>query len=859
MARLTDPASLERPVPRAVGGIVRVPDAPVADATARGGQILGGAIEKGADVLERQRLIEQEKADTTRVEDAWNQYKNTALDVTLGDKGVLKLQGGAAVNGDMMGTAMRGLNDAKKVISGQLGTDELRTRFNQRAEQTDLITKHQILAHLDTQNREYAKTTMTGSEAAALAQVSASPTSPEVFAQAKVTLLEQADAFLRTQGVTDQKAIDAYKAGLNDKMWAKRIDSILYDNPLLADALLRANSKEFTNPDLRLTLQHKTREAALGMNANIEAQKVFDELKGGEPPTGTRIGAAAASTSGLPSSRDVAALMPKMLERVEPAATSLYGPDKNNPDRAAFVEKMRTNITAKVSAEVGQLNALQRQSQGVLIDAIIGGPSGNKQRITSFAQLQADPKLMQAWQMTDPLVKPHLEELIKKNLEANEKGDYALYRKTWDRINLEPDDPNKINFYAQITDPKISRSLSVPQINSLREELDRSGTPGGRSDLQMRKAGDAYAATQFKTNWAFTAQPDLANEAYMRWREKVGDKIDEYYKAGTNTRSLFMMKTPDSVISPEYLQTFIGLTPAQGLAQKGAAARAGQTPAVEPGPQMAPPTDLPKEITTKPQRDEWFKTLPPEVVKFRAPDGNAYWVPGRKPKATGDMPIDTNRPIIKNPDGTISTERTITVEADGKHFLIPTIVGGKQLSETDAISAWASGTNQAVGTYSSAEEANRAARARSARIGEVRMTDTGKLETPVEPAMPKLVKKMSPKALESAGPSWAEIGSATVRVAGRAGTAVGDTAVEGAQAAGRAGERVVGAVASAATAVTPASDPEKAADAFRGLVRAGQFTPAAAVVINQAITSGLLSGPELKVARAMLAQIEAGK
>jgi hypothetical protein len=85
--------------------------------------------------------------------------------------------------------------------------------------------------------------------------------------------------------------------------------------------------------------------------------------------------------------------------------------------------------------------------------------------------------------------------------------------------------------------------------------------------------------------------------------------------------------------------------------------------------------------------------------------------------------IDTSRRILENPDGSFSTERTITIESDGKHLLIPTILNGAQLQPQDAIEAWRIGANPEVGAFDSAEEAERAAVARSAQIGQVRSPD----------------------------------------------------------------------------------------------------------------------------------------
>lgn len=82
--------------------------------------------------------------------------------------------------------------------------------------------------------------------------------------------------------------------------------------------------------------------------------------------------------------------------------------------------------------------------------------------------------------------------------------------------------------------------------------------------------------------------------------------------------------------------------------------------------------------------------------------------------------IDMSRPRLENPDGSFSTERTITIESDGKHLLIPTIVGGKERSAEEAIRLWRDGKNKAVGSYATAEQAEDEAKKRSVRIGKAR-------------------------------------------------------------------------------------------------------------------------------------------
>ena len=93
---------------------------------------------------------------------------------------------------------------------------------------------------------------------------------------------------------------------------------------------------------------------------------------------------------------------------------------------------------------------------------------------------------------------------------------------------------------------------------------------------------------------------------------------------------------------------------------------------------------------------------------------------GSRGAQSREAPIDLRRPILNNNDGSFSTERTITIEADGRQYLIPTIVGGRQRTEEEAIQLWQSGQNPEVGVFNSPAEAEQAAQARSARIGQIR-------------------------------------------------------------------------------------------------------------------------------------------
>jgi len=67
--------------------------------------------------------------------------------------------------------------------------------------------------------------------------------------------------------------------------------------------------------------------------------------------------------------------------------------------------------------------------------------------------------------------------------------------------------------------------------------------------------------------------------------------------------------------------------------------------------------------------------------------------------------IDLNkRQVVRNKDGTISTERSFSVNIDGKETLLPTVVGGRIVTEDEAIDHYYN-TGEHLGRFDTVEEA----------------------------------------------------------------------------------------------------------------------------------------------------------
>jgi len=87
----------------------------------------------------------------------------------------------------------------------------------------------------------------------------------------------------------------------------------------------------------------------------------------------------------------------------------------------------------------------------------------------------------------------------------------------------------------------------------------------------------------------------------------------------------------------------------------------------------------------------------------------------RYPKDQAGFLIDPTRPIVQNPDGSSSSELSITIDADGRWFNIPSMVNGKQVSQEEAIESARSWAKKGWihPNFATQEEAVAAAGARS--------------------------------------------------------------------------------------------------------------------------------------------------
>jgi hypothetical protein len=140
----------------------------------------------------------------------------------------------------------------------------------------------------------------------------------------------------------------------------------------------------------------------------------------------------------------------------------------------------------------------------------------------------------------------------------------------------------------------------------------------------------------------------------------------------------------------------------------------GPKPGVDVAAPSKAPTKAPPPKTV--QVRAHTRTVPQKPAPTPAPQGKGQRLAETEPAApTADASglitpgnIDlSKRPIVRNPDGSISTVRSISVtDPHGRAYLIPTVVGKRVVSNDQAVSHWQR-TGQHLGVFVNEQAANR--------------------------------------------------------------------------------------------------------------------------------------------------------
>lgn len=175
--KLPDLSEQARPIPQAQGGVARyqIEDAASAAAPGQAVAALGDQVRVLAE-------NEQKKVDTLRAEDAFNQLRQRQQDLTMGEGGFTKAQGGTAITQPLLKNYSTQFEDAANQIAETLGTPQQKAMFRERANIAGLQFRDDVMRHVLREGQVYQDQMYKGAVATETTNVSQHWDQPDAVA-----------------------------------------------------------------------------------------------------------------------------------------------------------------------------------------------------------------------------------------------------------------------------------------------------------------------------------------------------------------------------------------------------------------------------------------------------------------------------------------------------------------------------------------------------------------------------------------------------------------------------------------------------------------------------------------------------
>lgn len=307
---------------------------------------------------------------------------------------------------------------------------------------------------------------------------------------------------------------------------------------------------------------------------------------------------------------DTRAMLASWIDKAEQLA------EQRHPGDLVYRDMVIAQVKSRVATITAAQEGMERQAHSYLLTAAQGlSTGGNKP--TSMEQLLNTPEARTAWERVSndgASARGIIAAVIQNANEAEGKPARVNAKLVQDlsvRMYLKPDDPNLISRPEQLTQ-YLAQGLTLHGKDQLVAELQKIKNPDGR-DFQQDVH---YARNHVRSSMGNSIQGRMLSEidpgaidyASLRWYQALTDKIDLYRKEGKETRSLIRADTPDSMVTPAVIQSFL---PTAKDMTSGAAKQAKQT--------------LPKVAN-----DAEFNALP-SGAQFVDPQGNVRTKPGTTP------------------------------------------------------------------------------------------------------------------------------------------------------------------------------------------------------------------------------------
>jgi soluble lytic murein transglycosylase-like protein len=256
--------------------------------------------------------------------------------------------------------------------------------------------------------------------------------------------------------------------------------------------------------------------------------------------------------------------------------------EQRRPGDAAYADRVVSEATKNWARQLQSVRDQNYSNMSQVLDTVV------KSNMQSVGELPAN--LQQTYAQLTGRDQLSVQEVLRGN-QRQASGEFTpsdpkTFNDTQARINLPAGDPNRLTDPSQIT-PLIAHGLNYSDSQKLITEMKDLNSPELNPFLKQVNGVKQTAQKMLTSSMSpvAMANPDVAQEASYRFGVALDDQISAMRKAGKNPQTLFDPSSPDYVLSPARVASFMP-TEAQMAARATAptnANRPGAAPARLPG------------------------------------------------------------------------------------------------------------------------------------------------------------------------------------------------------------------------------------------------------------------------------------
>lgn len=368
-----------------------------------------GAVEQGADVAANAVVRFQRIRNETEVDDVYANKFSPEFRKKYQE--YYSLQGKEAL--DKLPDYIKGMEELQQETTNSLSNPAQKHMFQQAARRRVQAELDGMARHADQQNKVWQANTSDSYLRNQLDQAADFYNDEQKFGSALGAGLGEIDRYAGQTGQSSDQARDRASKFIS-AAWVSRIERMMLDKPLEADALYKANVANFDAAQ-RAVIEHKLKQAVMPVQARTIADAVMEEK---------------------PSrSVDARASLQGWVKEGEKRAEQMY------PDNPVFRDLVASRIQSRVSILVNGMQGVERQARDSLTTAALA--DGGKDKPVNIEQLLSSPDLKNAWTQIDGMSQRSILAILEHNQRKTDpplnSESLALYYKLKGQATNDPE------------------------------------------------------------------------------------------------------------------------------------------------------------------------------------------------------------------------------------------------------------------------------------------------------------------------------------------------------------------------------------------------------------------------------------